>query len=91
MGCHRRNMGGSNKEERRETKESAGSTGSTPTDVGNNEHHQRDRRDEEGQSMIPGKEAESAQPVLTQLAVGHRILQLETDALELLMVELQQQ
>jgi alkyl hydroperoxide reductase subunit AhpF len=34
----------------------------------------KERRDEKGKSMILGKEAKSVQSVLTQLAVGHRIL-----------------
>jgi hypothetical protein len=84
-------MGGSNKEERRETKESAGSTGSTPTDVGSNKHHER--AEDRGRTIHGAKERrrKCAQLALTQLTIGHRTLQIETDALEFPMGELQEQ
>jgi hypothetical protein len=84
------NMGGSNKEARRETKESAGSTGSTPVDVGSSQHHERE--EDWGRTIHGAKERtrKHAQTTLTQLTIGHRTLQIEADALEFPMGELQE-
>jgi hypothetical protein len=43
---------------------------------------EKESKTEEGPSIIPGKEAESAHPVLTQLASRHQTLHIEKEAIE---------
>jgi hypothetical protein len=90
MGYHRRNMGGSNKEARREQQKKVQDQLGVLQQMLEATSITKEHRSGEGPSMGPRREVESVQSTLTQLTIGHRTLQIETDALEFPMGELQE-
>jgi hypothetical protein len=89
MRFHRGTLGGSCKEARGPTEEGPGSAGNTSTTPRNNMHHERPQvrgrtiHTDQGQKW-------KMQMTLTQLSGEHRTIQIEADALEFPVGELQE-